>query len=244
MLPIGAGAMIRSSRCLAFAAALFFAAAAPGYEEAAVARGGTISGRVTFLGRPPTPRLTQVTKDIAVCGSTHADDAFQVSQDGGVQDVVVHLLEVAAGKKWAIGLQPVLDQKECHYQPHVQVVREHATLQIKSGDPILHNVHSFLNGGSVINMAVPPKPGLVLHQKLDKPGGMQLKCDVHAFMRGGIFVAANPYYALTAPDGSYQIRDVPPGNYVIATWHEQAGPVNEPIVVTAGAAVTWNARVR
>jgi hypothetical protein len=39
--------------------------------------------------------------------------------------------------------------------PHVQVVPLHATLQVKSSDPILHNVHSFLNGSSVINFAMP-----------------------------------------------------------------------------------------
>ena len=236
--------MSRSSCWPIFAAVLLSAAAAPGYEEADVARGGTISGRVTFLGRPPTPRATQVTKDPSVCGKTHADDAFQVSAAGGVQDVVVHLLEVRAGKKWATDFLPVLDQKGCHYLPHVQVVRERATLQIKSSDPVLHNVRSFLNGSSLINLAVPPRPGLVLHYKLDKPGGMQLKCDVHSFMRGGIFVAANPYYALTRADGSYEIQDVPPGSYTIATWHEQGGPVNDTIVVNPEAAVTWNARVR
>lgn len=237
--------MIRSSRAALVAAALTIASSAQGYEEMArVEHGGTISGRITYLGRPPTPRTTMVTRDVAVCGAEHPDDAIQVAKDMGVQDVVVHLLEVRSGKKWTDGLQPVLNQKGCHYVPHVQVVREHATLQIMSSDPILHNVHSFLNGGTVINMAVPPKKGLVLHQKLDKPGGMQLKCDVHAFMRGGIFVAANPYYALTRTDGSYEIRDIPPGTYTIATWQEAAGPLSEPIVVTAGGTVSWNARIR
>ena len=237
--------MTLSSRFSLLTAVLLLSASAHGYEEVARGdRGGTISGRITYLGRPPTPRSTLVTRDVAVCGATHADDAIQVSNDGGVQDVVVHLLEVRSGKKWTDAMQPVLDQKGCHYVPHVQVVRQDATLQVKSSDPVLHNVHSFLNGSTVINLAVPPAKGLVLHQKLDKAGGMQLKCDVHSFMRGGIFVAANPYYALTHADGSYEIRDVPPGTYTIATWQEAAGPLSEPIVVPAGGTVTWNARVR
>ena len=223
---------------------LCLSSAAVAYDEARVANGGTISGRVSFLGRPPSQRQVTVTVNPAVCGTKREDDAFQVSKDGGVRDVVVHLLAVAAGKPWATEAQPVLDQKGCHYLPHVQVVRQHAKLQVKSSDPILHNVHSFLNGASVINLALPPRPGLVLQQTLDKPGGMQLKCDVHSFMRGGLFVADNPYYALTRTDGTYEIAGVPPGKYTIATWHEVAGSVSEPIEVGPNGKVVWNARVR
>jgi hypothetical protein len=138
----------------------------------------------------------------------------------------------------------VLDQKGCHYQPHVQVVPLHATLQVKSSDPLLHNVHSFLNGTTVINFAMPPQPGLVLSKKLDKPGGQQLKCDVHSFMRGGLFVAENPYYALTGPDGSFEIKDVPPGTYNIATWHEEGGPLSNSVTVPPSGNVTWNGKIR
>jgi hypothetical protein len=115
---------------------------------------------------------------------------------------------------------------------------------VKSSDPILHNVHSFLNGSTVINFAMPPQPGLVLTKKMDKPGGEQLKCDVHSFMTGGIFVAANPYYALTGDDGSYEIKDVPAGTYTIATWHQAAGPLSQSVTVPAGGTATFDGKVR
>ena len=89
---------------------------------------------------------------------------------------------------------------------------------------------------------IPQTP--VLTKRLDKPGGEQLKCDVHAFMTGGIFVAANPYYAVTGDDGSFEIKDVPAGSYTIATWHQAAGPLSEPITVPAGGEVTFNAKVK
>lgn len=223
---------------------LTVATAANAYQEVPVKGGGAVAGRVAFLGRPPTLRRFPVTKDPQVCGSSREDDAFQVAKDGSVENVVVYLLEVKSGKSWGDDLLPVLDQKGCHYLPHVQVVRQNATLQIKSSDPVLHNIHSFLNGSTVLNVAVPPKKGLLLKHRLDKAGGMQLKCDVHSFMRGGIFVATNPYYALTAADGHYRIADIPPGQYLIATWHEEAGPVNEAITVSGGATVVWNPKVR
>jgi hypothetical protein len=176
--------------------------------------------------------------------SPRDDDTFEIAPDGGVKNVVVYLADIKAGKKMEGEMKPVLDQKECHYVPHVQIVPLHGILQVKSSDPLLHNVHSFLNGSTVINFAMPPQPGLVLTKKLDKPGGEQLKCDVHNFMTGGLFVTSNPYAALTGDDGTFEIKDVPAGSYTIATWHQAAGPLSEPITVSAGGTATFNGKVR
>jgi hypothetical protein len=141
-------------------------------------------------------------------------------------------------------VKPVLDQKECNYVPRLQVVPLHSTLLIKSSDLILHNVHSFLNGSTVINVAVPPQRGLVLGRKLDQAGGQQLKCDVHGFMRGGIFVADNPYFAVTAEDGTFAILDVPAGTYNLNTWHEAAGSIAQEVTVEPGGSATFNGKIR
>src|SRR5438132_1289246 len=98
--------------------------------------------------------------------------------------------------------------------------------------------------GKIIYNAMPPQPGLVLTKKLDKPGGEQLKCDVHNFMTGGIFVADNPYYALTGDDGSYEIKDVPAGTYTVATWHQAAGPLSGSVTVPAGGSASFDGKVR
>ncbi|OLC08767.1 MAG: hypothetical protein AUH41_07340 [Gemmatimonadetes bacterium 13_1_40CM_66_11] len=214
------------------------------YRQEPVVQGGTISGRITFNGRQPIPKMIQVTKDPKVCGTTREEDSWIVAEDGGVENVVVYLVNVASGKKFESSMKPMLDQRGCHYHPHVQVVPLHAALQVKSSDPILHNVHSFLNGTTVINFAMPPQAGLVLSKKLDKPGGQQLKCDVHSFMRGGVFVAENPYYAVTTSDGAFQIKDVPAGTYTIATWHEEGGPLADSVIVSPSGQVTWNGKIR
>jgi hypothetical protein len=231
-------------RVLFLAALLGTLPAAAQYTEAPVSNGGSIKGRITYNGKPPAPKKITITKDPKVCGTSRDDDTFAIAKDGGVKNVVVYLSDIKSGKKMTADQKPVLDQKGCHYEPHVQVVPQHATLQVKSSDPILHNVHSFLNGSTVINFAMPPQPGLVLTKKLDKPGGQQLKCDVHSFMTGGIFVASNPYYALTDDAGTYEIKDVPPGTYAIATWHQAGGPLSGSVTVPAGGAATYDGKVR
>ena len=230
---------------LAFAAALIVALpAAAQYTESPVANGGAIKGKITYNGKPPAPKKITITKDPKVCGTSRDEDTFIIAADGGVKNVVVYLTDIKTGKKFEGSMKPVLDQKGCRYEPQAQIVPVHAVLQVKSGDPLLHNVHSFLNGSTVINFAMPPQPGLVLTKKLDKPGGQQLKCDVHNFMTGGIFVAENPYAALTGEDGTFEIKDVPAGSYTIATWHQAAGPLSQPITVAAGATATFNGKVK
>jgi hypothetical protein len=218
--------------------------AAAQYSEAPVANGGTIKGKITYNGKPPAPKKITITKDPKICGTTRDDDTFVIGSGNGVKNVVVYLSDIKSGKKLDTSVKPVLDQKGCHYEPHVQVVPVHSTLQVKSSDPLLHNVHSFLNGSTVINFAMPPQPGLVLTKKLDKPGGEQLKCDVHSFMTGGIFVAENPYYAITSDDGTYEIKDVPAGTYTVATWHQAAGPLSQSVTVPAGGTATFDGKVR
>lgn len=225
-------------------AALSSLPAAAEYTAGPVANGGSISGKISYNGKAPAPKKLVTNKDPKVCGTSREDETFEVAADGGVKNVVVYLTDIKAGKKMEGDMKPVLDQKGCHYEPMVQVVPVHSVLQVKSSDPILHNVHSFLNGSTMINFAVPPQPGLVLTKKLDKAGGQQLKCDVHSFMTGGIFVADNPYYALTGADGTFELKDVPAGTYTIATWHQAAGPLSQPVTVTAGAKTEFNGKVK
>jgi uncharacterized surface anchored protein len=55
-------------------------------------------------------------------------------------------------------------------------------------------------------------------------------------MLGFVYAVANPYYALTAEDGSFEIADVPPGNYTLIANQAFTGPVEIPVTVAAGAA--------
>ena len=96
----------------------------------------------------------------------------------------------------------------------------------------------------MINFAIPPRQNFTLSRKLDKPGGLKLRCDVHPFMRGAIFVATNPYFAISGEDGSYEISNVPPGSYTISTWHEQAGGISQRVVVPDHTTVVWSAKVK
>jgi hypothetical protein len=60
-----------------------------------------------------------------------------------------------------------------------------------------------------------------------------MQCGFHAYMESWGLAVDNPYYAVTGPDGSYVLTDVPPGEYRLMAWHPQAGPMAEQRVTVA-----------
>jgi hypothetical protein len=51
---------------------------------------------------------------------------------------------------------------------------------------------------------------------------------MHAF----IGVVDHPYSAVTGPDGTFEMPNVPPGDYVVEAWQETLGTREQKITVT------------
>jgi len=91
----------------------------------------------------------------------------------------------------------------------------------------------FLNGKTVKNRA-----GKVLTQPIKMGRGRDLfvmQCGFHAYMETWGFVVDNPYYALSAKDGTYSISNIPHGTYKIQVWHPM---INKEYTVTINANAT------
>jgi hypothetical protein len=72
--------------------------------------------------------------------------------------------------------------------------------------------------------------------KFDKPGVVELLCNIHASMRGYIVVVDTPWYAVADGGGAFQIAAVPPGEYQAEVWHESSSvPQVLKITVADGA---------
>ena len=71
-------------------------------------------------------------------------------------------------------------------------------LKIRNSDMLLHNLHGFLGGTDVFNLAMPTKDQVIETPRLRRPGIVSLKCDAgYTWMSGYIFVVNHPYYAVT-----------------------------------------------
>ncbi len=45
-----------------------------------------------------------------------------------------------------------------------------------------------------------------------------VKCNQHPWMKAYIGVLKHPFFAVTAQDGSFTIKGVPPGTYTVVAW--------------------------
>jgi hypothetical protein len=46
----------------------------------------------------------------------------------------------------------------------------------------------------------------------------------------------HPYFAVTGEDGSFSLKNVPPGDYTVTVWHEKLGTKEMKVTVMAKGA--------
>ena len=147
-------------------------------------------------------------------------------------DAVVYI-EKIPGKTFSPPNKPViLDQLKLTFVPHVLPVLVGTTVAFPNSDEVRHNVFS-ISRTKRFNLGTYPR-GVTKYVTFDKPGVAALLCNVHTEMSAYVVVVETPYFAVTQRDGSYVIRNVPPGRYILKVWHERLKPQNKEIEVVAG----------
>jgi Polysaccharide lyase family 4, domain II len=208
------------------------------YEVVTVTNGGTIDGVVTLSGTAPTEPPIKVTKNQDYCGQTIPDPAYTVDSGGGLANVIVYLKDITKGK----GASPepaALVNTKCMFSPRVQGAMVSEQVKISSEDTVLHNTHpqNAETNATIFNVALPFKGFSVTKPLPSMPMMIKVKCDAHEWMHAWIMELDHPYFATTGADGHFTIKDVPPGTYTLAVWHEAAGEKSAPVVVAAGQTV-------
>jgi hypothetical protein len=213
------------------------ALAAKKYKGGTVQNGGVIQGSVIFEGTVPTLKIAIPEKERGVCGDDREDPALIVGPKKGVRDVVVYIKKLKKGKPWAKPAKaPVLRNVKCRFEPHIQVIRK-GKLTVVNDDPILHNTHGFYGKRTAFNMAL-PKQGEEIKASLRRTGFARMECDAHAWMRAYVYVARNPYWAITDDRGGFVITDVPPGKYTLVVAQGHLKAIETPVTVAPNGDLT------
>jgi len=134
-----------------------------------------------------------------------------------------------------------MDQKGLLFQPHILAVQVGSTVDFLNSDSVQHNVFWPSVGSNKKaghNLGTWPK-GQKRSYKFDLPGEVALLCNVHPEMSGYIIVVPTPYFAETAADGSYKIKDVPDGSYSVTVWHEGAKSQSKKVTVSGEASLSF-----
>ena len=105
----------------------------------------------------------------------------------------------------------LFDQKGCRFLPHALLVQVGQTVQVVSDDPIPHNTHTYPGKNSQFNNLVgaDDRKGLPLVYKSGEKQPFQVKCDYHAWMSAWHLPLDHPFAAVTGPDGSFRIENLP-----------------------------------
>ena len=205
---------------------------------------GTIAGVISYEGTPPAARKIDTTAD-PVCGQKNpnlqTDDT--IVKDGKLANVFVYVKEgtVDGGKKIAEYTWPTpttavrLDQNGCHYAPHVLGVQINQKISITNSDNTQHNIHPTpkLNqewNQTQANGAPPIEKSFARAETL-----IPVKCNQHPWMKAYIGVLKHPLFAVSGENGSYEIKNVPPGTYTVIAWREGATAQEKPMQVTVTA---------
>ena len=200
-------------------------------------RYGHVEGIVRLNGEKiPSPTLVRNTTDPESCKSDQSlEDLLVSSKNRGIQNVILALGDVPA--EIIPAFQPRrlrLDNRDCRFFPHAGVMETGGVIEAVNGDPLHHTVHFY--GALEANVSLPFQ-GVRVQKAVTGPGMIMVKCDLHGWMQAYIRVDDHPFHAVTGLDGTFRIRDVPAGRYVVEIWHERLGERKESITVPGGETV-------
>ncbi|RYZ33487.1 MAG: hypothetical protein EOO71_41860, partial [Myxococcaceae bacterium] len=202
-------------------------------------RWGEIEGRVRLTGTPPVAPAMATSATVAhVCGDQARDRSLVVGGEGELAYTVVSVQDGAAlPAPESPAPAPVLDQKQCSYDPPALAARAGTELVLRNSDPLVHNVRAQAGTNrSVFNVAMPLE-GMTLRRPLPaEPGTVQVRCDVHPWMHAVVRTFDHPYFTTTAPDGRFRLR-VPEGAHTLVFWHERLPSHTQAVTVRAGETV-------
>ncbi len=195
---------------------------------------GTLRGVVKFTGEPPAMADIAPSADPACEGMASKEQSVLV-KDGKLRNVLVRVRGPVPGAPAAPATPVVIDQTKCTYVPRVQGAMAGQSIQVKNSDGTMHNVRGVAGTKPIFNLAQPPSAPPVTKSVPSEVEVLQLKCDVHPWMRAYVAVSPHPYFATTGEEGSFSIEGVPEGTYTVEAWHETLGTKTAEVTVKDGA---------
>lgn len=224
---------------------------ASAYDTVAVTDGAVVRGTVTFKGTAPEPKEFELRRypDRMFCGALSDGNGHRflkevtVGRGGGLKDVVVVVEGVQSGKPFTFTNAQV-EANVCQFLPFVTVVSDKRQLTVTNRDPVLHDIQGYAYDHAGVD--------IVLHRPSLKATGttdiihlvkgrkvFTMQCGVHPYMQNWGYAIDNPYYAVTDPDGSFSIGDLPPGTYRVIAWHPILGVQERELTVEPNDTATF-----
>jgi plastocyanin len=193
---------------------------------------GSIRVEVSYAGPVPEPAEVNM-RGTPACAAAHPepvlDGSLRVS-DGRIENAVVFLKSGLGDHGYSVPSEPVVvDQKGCLYHPRVAAAMLFQPIEFVNSDTEPHNVHGRPQIAKPWNFMI-SRQNASRTLAFDKAEvGIRIGCDIHPWMVAYLSVFAHPYFAVTPAEGTVTLERVPPGDYVVAAWHERLGATEQSV---------------
>jgi plastocyanin len=216
------------------------AAPAPAATPIDPATAASVSGTVSFAGTAPKQAKIDMSQDPACKGMNMAET---VVDDGGkLSNVFVYVKDGLGNRTFDVPSTPVtIDQSGCKYHPHVMGVMAGQTIKIVNSDPTTHNIHPTPSDNREWNESQPPQAPALEKNFAREEIMLPVKCNQHPWMKMYVNVVKSPFFAVTGPDGKFEIKGLPPGDYTIAFVQEKLGTQVQKVTLAAKDSKTVDA---
>lgn len=199
------------------------------------ATAGSVSGTVQLMGTPPKMKPINMAAEPS-CAKQHAtpvtSQEVMLGKDGALENVVVYLKGDFTKYKFDAAQSPAtITQKGCMYDPHIVALQTSQPFQVVNADPVTHNIHPIPKDNREWNESQPPGAAPIDRNFSHEEIAIPVKCNIHPWMKAYVAVFDNPYFAVTGADGSFDLKNVPPGSYTLMAWQELYGTTQQAITI-------------
>jgi hypothetical protein len=214
--------------------------------------GGSIKGRVSMIGKVPSPRFFPLiaSPNLEYCNRISDGKGhrilfdFTVSETRGFKDTVIKLIGIPKGKPFSNKIQKIVINR-CHTPKYVIGVHNGETLLLENKDPVRHEVvaYEFTDRGVDQKSHRPVDAKTSQTRDIFVKGDTQkilIQCNLHPFLQSRGVIVDNPYYAITDEEGNFSIKDIPPGTYKVIAWHPFIPNQTGTIAIESGSQSTLN----
>ena len=206
------------------------------YEVRVIPTPGVILGEIR--GGAPFDTSVVPSRDSTVCRPY--TETIVPSRDGGVGQAIAWLVGVPAGPRDNASRRVHLTLDGCRLSPRVQRVAAGATVLVHGNDAMMSRLKIVPLGERTSRSTILlTDAGQVVpsDEATREPALLEVRDDLHPWVRAFIAVAPHPFVAVTDADGDFRFDGVPPGRYTLVVWHERLGTQRKTVKVEGGVQV-------
>lgn len=132
----------------------------------------------------------------------------------------------------------ILSQKNYQFAKSLLVISTGTTVFFPNNDPDYHNIYSLSKSKKFdlgrYKSGENPAPNILF----DKPGFIELRCEIHEHMNANIIVVDSPHFITSDAKGNFKLKNIPPGTYTLHAQIDRKTSWKIPVQVLADKSTT------